>query len=74
MSRHPDYGVVEDLVACDMTGEDLTISFNSKYILDLLKHCHEEKIIINLRTQSPVLIKDKDDSSCVFVVTPMREK
>lgn len=74
MSQNPDYGTIEDYVACQMEGETLDISFNGKFILDILKHCHDDEVILNTRRNSPMLVQDKGDESSVFVVTPMRTK
>ena len=74
MSQNPDYGTIEDYVACQMTGEPLEISFNGKFILDILKHCHDDKVVLNTRQNSPMLVQDKGDEASVFVVTPMRTK
>ena len=74
MSQHPDYGTVEDYVSCDLDGEDLDIYFNGKFILDILKHCQNSEVILKSKENSPMLVQDKDDDSCVFVVTPMRTR
>lgn len=74
MSQHPEYGIVEDVVPCTMTGEDLTISFNGKYIIDILKHCRQDKISLKVKNNSPMLVTDQDKTDCLFVVTPMRNK
>lgn len=74
MSQHPDYGTVEDYVPCQMEGEELDISFNGKFILDILKHCHSDEVVLKSKENSPMLVQDKDDTSCIFVVTPMRTK
>lgn len=74
MSQHPDYGTIEDSVPCQMEGEPLDISFNGKFILDMLKHCHDDEVILKLRKNSPMLVQDKGQTDCVFVVTPMRTK
>lgn len=74
MSQNPDYGTIEDFVPCHMEGNPLNISFNGKFILDILKHCHEEEVILQSKDNSPMLVKDKDDTSCLFVVTPMRTR
>lgn len=74
MSQHPDYGTIEDYVPCQTTGESLNISFNGKFILDILKHCHEDEVIFRAREKSPMLVKDKENEDCVFVVTPMRTR
>ena len=74
MSQNPDYGTIEDYVACQMTGEPLEISFNGKFILDILKHCHDDEVVLNTRQNSPMLVQDKGNEASVFVVTPMRTK
>ncbi len=74
MSQNPDYGTIEDFVPCNMEGETLEIAFNGKFILDILKHCHDDDIILKARRNSPMLVQDKGDESSVFVVTPMRTK
>ena len=74
MSQHPDYGTVEDYVPCHLEGQGLDISFNGKFILDILKHCHDSEVILKSKENSPMLVQDKEDTSCVFVVTPMRTK
>lgn len=74
MSQHPDYGTIEDSVPCQMEGEPLDISFNGKFILDMLKHCHDDEVVLKLRKNSPMLVQDKEQTDCVFVVTPMRTK
>lgn len=74
MSQHPDYGTIEDYVDCQVEGEALDISFNGKFILDILKHCHDDQIILQSRKNSPMLVQNKEDKACVFVVTPMRTK
>ena len=70
MSQHPDYGTVEDYVPCHLEGQGLDISFNGKFILDILKHCYDSEVILKSKENSPMLVQDKEDTSCVFVVTP----
>ena len=73
-SQDPEHGIVEDSVDCDLFGEALSISFNGKFILDLLKHCHSDEIILKCKENSPMLVQDKGVDNCVFVVTPMRTR
>ena len=73
-SQHPDYGTIEDSVPCQIEGESIRIAFNGKFVLDILKHCHSEEIVLRLKASSPMLVQDKDEQNCVFVVTPMRAK
>lgn len=74
MSQHPDYGTIDDSVFCQIEGEALDIAFNGKFILDMLKHCHDEEVILKLRKNSPMLVQDKNQTDSVFVITPMRTR
>jgi DNA polymerase III subunit beta len=73
-SQHPDYGTVEDYVTCNMEGEQLNISFNGKFILDILKHCKSDEIILKSKANSPMLVQEKGEDSYIYVVTPMRTR
>jgi DNA polymerase-3 subunit beta len=74
MSQNPDYGTIEDFIPCHLEGEPLNISFNGKFVLDILKHCHEEEVVLQSKEKSPMLVQNKDNTDCVFVVTPMRTR
>ncbi len=52
---------------------DLEISFNSRYLLDVASQLDGEKIEIYLNdTGSPALIKDPNDFDSIYVVMPMK--
>tara|TARA_Y100001936_G_scaffold247983_1_gene294941 strand:+ start:39 stop:716 length:678 start_codon:yes stop_codon:yes gene_type:complete len=62
----------ETLVA-DYNGENLTISFNSRYLLDIASSIEDETIIMNLNDSvSPVLIQDNSDKHSYYVIMPMK--
>ena len=53
--------------------DELNISFNSKYLLDVASHIDGEKIIFYLNeTSSPALIRDPVDNDSLFEVMPMK--
>jgi len=53
--------------------EDMSISFNSKYLIDIASQIESESIIINLKDAgSPVLIRDLSDKNSFHVVMPMK--
>ena len=53
--------------------EELDISFNSRYLLDVASQLEGDKIEIFLNdTGSPALIKDPSDFDSIFVVMPMK--
>ena len=74
MSQHPDYGSVEDYSSCVMEGESLTISFNGRFISDILRHCQKEEIILKVKENSPMMVTEKGDDTYTYVVTPMRTR
>ena len=53
--------------------DDLTISFNSRYLLDIASEIEDEKLVMNLNDAvSPVLIQDNKDKNSYFVIMPMK--
>jgi len=53
--------------------ENLTISFNSRYLIDIASQIENEKIFIYLKDSgSPVLIKDPLEKNSFHVVMPMK--
>ena len=49
--------------------DDLTVSFNSRYLLDIASEIQDEKLIMNLNdSMSPVLIQDSSDKQSYFVI------
>jgi len=51
----------------------MEISFNSKYLIDVASQIEGDKIIFYLNeTGSPALIRDLGDSNSIFVVMPMK--
>jgi len=53
--------------------DQLEISFNSKYLIDVASQIEGDKIIFYLNeTGSPALIRDINDNNSIFVVMPMK--
>ena len=51
----------------------MTISFNSRYLIDIASQIENESIVINLKdASSPVLINDFSDKNTFHVVMPMK--
>ena len=56
-----------------LTSDDMAISFNSRYLIDIATQIENDLIIINLKdAASPVLIKDMSDKNSFHVVMPMK--
>lgn len=65
--------VREELDVADFKGEPLKISFNSKYMLDVLKIVESEQLTIAFTgMMSPIILKPLDDSQSLYVILPYR--
>ncbi len=66
-------GEGNESIKAHYNGEDLTISFNSKYLIDIASEIEDKSLKISLKdTVSPVLIEDNSDKNSYFVVMPMK--
>ena len=62
-----------EVVKSNFTGEEMTISFNSKYLTDIASEVEDKNLKINLKDpMSPVLIEDMSDKNSYYVVMPMK--
>ena len=53
--------------------DQLTISFNSKYLIDIATEIEDKNFKMNLKDSvSPVLIEDKSDKNSYYVIMPMK--
>lgn len=65
--------VTEQLEVARFEGEPLRISFNSKYMLDVLKVIESEQLAIQFTgVMSPIIIKPQDDSRSLYIILPYR--
>lgn len=65
--------VREELEVIDFKGEPLRISFNSKYMLDVLKIVESEQLMIAFTgMMSPIILKPMDDSQSSYIILPYR--
>src|SRR5699024_6019797 len=73
-SNSPEIGqVAEELFAQSIEGEDLKISFSSKYMLDALKVIDKDEIIIKFTgAMRPFIIQPTDDDSILQLILPVR--
>lgn len=68
-------GDAKEEVFCETEGKNLSVGFNSKYILDTLKSIDEEEVYLEFGTNiSPCLIKSTENKDFVYMVLPIRLK
>ena len=72
-SSNPDMGEAQDELAVAYTGENLSMGFNARYLIDILAAMSSENIILEMQAPlSPVLVKDEKDEGYRCVIMPMR--
>ena len=66
-------GEGNEVVKSDFTAEEMTISFNSKYLVDIVSEIEDKNLKINFKDPiSPVLVEDMSDKNSYYVVMPMK--
>lgn len=71
-SQNIDVGMAKEEVFCELSGNALDISFNGKYITDVLKHGIEELGHFYFSDRGPVVIRLDGVPNYTYVVTPIR--
>ncbi len=62
-----------EVVSAKYDGEDLSIGFNSKYLIDIASEIEDKNLIFNLKnSSSPVLVLDNTDKNSFYVIMPMK--
>lgn len=70
---HPDFGEAEESVDVEFTGEEVTIGFNSRYVLDALGAQSGEQVVLEVKDAlSPGVVKSLEDDGSLCVIMPMR--
>jgi DNA polymerase-3 subunit beta len=66
-------GEGNEVIKSNFTGDEMTVSFNSKYLTDIASEIEDKNLKINLKdTISPVLVEDMSDKNSYYVVMPMK--
>ena len=72
-SSNPDMGEAQDEIAVVYSGEELSMGFNARYLIDILAAMSSDNIILEMQAPlSPVLVKDEKDEGYRCVIMPMR--
>ena len=60
-------------IKANFSSDNLNISFNSKYLIDIASEVEDKNLKINLQDSvSPVLIEDASDKNSYYVIMPMK--
>ena len=72
-AENPSTGEASEKISCLKKGEDITITFNTNYILDVLKVIKKENTIIKLNDPlNPVIITPDKDKGYTYILMPVR--
>ena len=60
-------------IKIDYSGDNLEIILNAKYLIDILSQISKENVVFKIEDGiSPLLIKQENDESLLFVLMPIR--
>ena len=66
-------GEGNEKIKAEFSFDNLNISFNSKYLIDIASEIEDKKLKMNLKDSvSPVLIEDASDKNSYYVIMPMK--
>ena len=71
--NNPVLGKAKEVIACFTQGEALNITFNSEYVIQILKRFEKEEADLLINTAfAPCSIRQIEDESYNYVLSPMR--
>ena len=66
-------GEGNEIIKANFNSDNLNISFNSKYLIDIASEIEDKNLKMNLKDSvSPVLIEDASDKNSYYVIMPMK--
>jgi DNA polymerase-3 subunit beta len=72
-SENPDLGAGTDEMEAELTGTDLTIGFNSRYLIDVLSALNADDVVLELSGElDPGVVKPSGADDFIGVIMPMR--
>lgn len=68
-----EQGNVDDIVPIELEGAPLTLGFNNRYLMEMLKNINETDIFMHFNTNiSPCIVMPKEGDEFYYLVLPMR--
>lgn len=73
LSVKSEQGNVDDVVPMELEGAPLTLGFNNRYLMEMLKNINETDIFMHFNTNiSPCIVVPKEGDDFYYLVLPMR--
>ncbi|MDI9313817.1 MAG: DNA polymerase III subunit beta [Hydrotalea sp.] len=68
-----DHGDAEEELGVDYKGDEITLNFNCRYLLELLDAAASDNLVMEAQDSfTPVLFKNKNDPAVLYVLMPLR--
>jgi DNA polymerase-3 subunit beta len=68
-----DIGNIKENITVSLSGRDIVIAFNSRYLTDCLRTANDEFIRINMNSPvAPIVIKPADGDEYLFLILPVK--
>ena len=75
MSSNASIGASSDKISAEIEGDDCTVGFNNKYMIDVLRVCDTDEVRIMLNGPvAPILVVPTEGESFIFLILPVRLK
>jgi len=72
LSQHPDLGEGRELISASYEGEEFSLNFNAKYLIDILDVMTSEEVELCMKDENtPCIITGQDDKGFLGLVMPM---
>jgi DNA polymerase-3 subunit beta len=72
-SSNPEFGDAREDFDIDYDGEEITVGFNARYLLDILNVLSEDEVLLSLKDKlSPGLVTPCENTDYLAVIMPMR--
>lgn len=72
-SSNPDLGDAKEELDISYQGDEISIGFNARYIMDILQAIKEDNVVLNLKDNiSPGRINPENNDNYLSVIMPMR--
>ncbi len=73
ISMNPDIGEAREEIAAQYKGEQMTIGYNARYLMDILQAMGTESVMLKLQEPlSPTIVYEAGNENYTCVVMPMR--
>jgi len=73
ITSNSEVGRAREELPVNLTGKNLDISFNSRYLLDVLKEVEDDEIVFDMNTAiSPCVIRPVSGGSYLYMVLPVK--